>query len=95
MLTPDETDLFLGDVGAIVTVRDNGLISFATPAACHLSGWDASLVGMPWTAIIPHRLQGRHHAGFDRYVRTGESRLAGSTVRVPALRSDGAEQEID
>ncbi len=95
MLRPEDQGTFWASAGAIVTVGDDGLISFASPEACALLGWDDALIGQPLTTIIPERLKGAHRAGFDRYVRTGESRLQGSTVRVPARKRDGTEQDID
>lgn len=81
--------------GAMVVVDDAGLVTFASPAACRLLGWDGTLVGQPLTSIIPPRMHGRHRAGFSRYVGTGHSSLQGKTVRVPALRRDGRELDVD
>jgi PAS domain S-box-containing protein len=89
-----ETAIVSSSGGAIVAVGDDGRIAFASSEACSLLGWP-SLVGQPLTAIIPQRLQGAHHAGFGRYVKTGESRLQGKTVRVPARHRDGTEVELD
>ena len=88
-------DLFASTRGAIVAVGDNGAVEYASPAALDLLGWDASLIGRPLTSVIPDRLRPRHLEGFGRYVRTGESRLQGKTVRVPARRQDGTETDID
>jgi len=81
--------------GAVVAVDDDGTIGFATPDALALLGWDDSLIGKPLTTIIPDRLLPRHLVGFAAYVRTGKSRLQGSTVRVPARRRDGSEKQLD
>ena len=89
-----EVKLFDATGGALVAVDDDGRIRYATPEACHLLGWP-SLDGMPLTAIIPNRLRPSHQAGFGRYVKTGISNLQGKTVRVPALRQDKSEIDLD
>ncbi|MEA3203571.1 MAG: hypothetical protein QOI63_1246 [Thermoplasmata archaeon] len=95
MLRPAEIELLDMASDAVLSVEDNGLIAFASPAALELLGWDGTLVGRPLTAIIPERLQAQHLAGFGRYTQTGVSRLQGHTVRVPARRRDGSEREMD
>ncbi len=95
MIHPDEIRVLLETPGAILAVDNHGRISYATPQAAELLGWDASIVGQPLTAIIPPRLHPSHRAGFDRYVKTGQSNLQGRTVRVPARRRDGSEVSID
>jgi PAS domain S-box-containing protein len=95
MLRREETEAFAAFAGAVVAVGDDGLIQFASSGALQVLGWDASLVGRPLTTIIPERLQPEHRTGFDRYVRTGVSRLQGRTVRVPARTQAGPEREVD
>lgn len=90
-----EPDLLDTIEGALVAVSDDGLIAHANPEALEILGWDEGLIGQPLLTIIPARLRSRHHEGFLRYLTTGESRLQGGTVRVPALLGDGTEQMID
>jgi PAS domain S-box-containing protein len=94
-LPADEVELFRSVHDALVAVGDDDRVAYASPEALALLRWDASLVGQPLTAIIPPRLQDRHLEGFGRYTRTGESRLHGHTVRVPALCGDGQERDLD
>ena len=94
-LAEGEAALFKSVHDALVAVGDDDRIAFASPEALALLRWDGSLVGQPLTAIIPARLQARHLQGFGRYTRTGESRLHGQTVRVPALCGDGTERDLD
>jgi PAS domain S-box-containing protein len=89
-----EPELLDSIEGALVAVADDGLVAHANAAALDLLGYD-SLVGLPLLTIIPPRLRRRHKEGFLRYLSTGESRLQGSTVRVPALLGDGTEQMVD
>lgn len=95
MLRPDERALLDASEGAVLTVEDDGLIAHANAEAMVLLGWDPTLLGKPLATIIPARLRARHWVGFQRYVRSGESRLQGSTVRLPALRQNGSEVEVD
>lgn len=90
-----ELEILRGLNGAIVAVDDTGAITFATPAAQRVLGWGPELVGEPLVTIIPERLRARHLEGFARYSQTGQSRLMGHTVRVPARRKDGSERELD
>jgi PAS domain S-box-containing protein len=74
----------------------SGLFLYSNAAAERLLGWTArELVGKPLTTIMPPRLRDAHGAGFHRYLTTGESRIIGRPVRVPALRRDGAEIDIE
>jgi PAS domain S-box-containing protein len=90
-----EPSLLDGAPGAMVAVDDLGLIAHANDAALALLGWDRELIGLPLYCIIPERLRARHLTGFTRYLRSGESRLQGGTVRVPALLRSGDECMID
>lgn len=93
-MLPWERELISSLDGAMVAVDDAGIIRVANQRACDLLMSDG-LAGRRLTDIIPPRMQDAHKAGFARYVRTGESRLHGKTVRVPALRGDGVETELD
>ncbi|HUR24572.1 MAG TPA: PAS domain S-box protein [Candidatus Thermoplasmatota archaeon] len=94
-LPQDELELFRSARGAVVAVGTDDLIAYASTEALALLGWDEGLVGRPLTVIIPERLRARHREGFARYAKTGESRLHGKTVRVPALCKDGRERDLD
>jgi PAS domain S-box-containing protein len=39
--------------------------------------------------IIPERLRKRHGEGYEKSMRTGETRYGSSLLRVPALHKDG------
>lgn len=85
----------LGD--AIVIADDRAQIVYVNAAACGLLAADEQqLVGAPLSSIVPERLRAGHAEGFRRYVETGEAVLVGSRpVRLPALRADGSEVEVD
>lgn len=81
---------------AVIAADASHRIVYANLATGRLLGWEPSeLIGQPLTFIIPRRLQAEHREGFKRFVATGQSRLAGQAVRVPALRRDGQEVQVE
>jgi PAS domain S-box-containing protein len=71
-------------------------IGFVNLAASNLLGWRAEdLRGEPVTAIIPERLRAAHVAAFEAFVRSHQPRLFGTALRMAALRSDGAEIDVE
>jgi PAS domain S-box-containing protein len=93
----DSGALLAGLADAVVVADTGGAIVYVNPAAAQLLGVGTDkLVGRPLVDIIPERLRAAHLAGWERFMRTGVARLIGSgTVRLPALRDDGTEIEID
>ena len=81
---------------AVVAADDGNRIVYVNQAAERLLGWGAGeLIGRPLTTIQPVRLRATHTAAFERYMATGVGRLIGTPVRVPALRRDGGEVDIE
>ena len=81
---------------AVVAADEANRIVYVNPAAEALFGWAAEdLIGQPLTVIQPPRLRRAHTAAFSRYMDTGASKLLGRQVRVPALRRDGTEVEVE
>lgn len=92
----DESDVLASTAGAIVSADAAGRIQLMNRAAEALLGWSsADAEGKPLTILMPPRMRARHEAGIHRYVRTHESRLLGKPVRVPAMRRDGSEIDVD
>lgn len=76
----------------VVVADEANRIIAVSAAAADLLGWDADdLVGRRVTVIVPSRQREEHVTGFTRQVLTGQGRLIGRQVRVPALRRDGSE----
>ncbi|MFN2504448.1 MAG: PAS domain S-box protein, partial [Acidimicrobiales bacterium] len=97
-LSAVDSQQLLEGLGDAVVVADQGnRVVYLNASAERLLGWARQdLVGRPLLTIIPESLRSRHLAGFSRYLATGEARLLGSgPVRVPALRSDGTEVEVE
>ena len=81
---------------AIVVADDENHIVYANAATEELLGWGpGELEGQRLTAIIPQRLHEAHVAGYTRFLVTRQPRLLGQPVRVPALRHDGTEVDIE
>ncbi len=81
---------------AVVACDATGHFVYVNAAAERLLGWPASeLCGQALTVIIPARLHAVHQAGFNHYVATQRSKLIGQRIRVPALRRDGTEIDVE
>lgn len=93
----DSRTLLDGLVDAVVIADRSGTIRYANQATAKLLLTTlAELQDRPLTTIIPHRLRAHHTQGFARYVDSGEPRLIGGVpVRLPVLRADGSEIDID
>src|SRR5215469_5901007 len=81
---------------AVIAADEEGRITFVNAAGSRLLGWPAGeLEGQPLTVIMPPRMRAPHQAGLRRYVATHHSRIMGQPLRVPALRRDGTEVDIE
>ncbi|MGZ3456646.1 MAG: ATP-binding protein, partial [Polyangiales bacterium] len=82
-------------VDAVVAARGENIV-YVNAAAERMLGWPAGeLVGRPLTTIVPERLRAVHLAGIGRYRATHVSKLLGKPIRVPALRRDGGEVDVE
>lgn len=80
---------------AVLVVNQWMSISYANRAAQTLLT-TAQLEGRPLTDFIPERFRAAHSAGFARYVQSGIGSLVGGhPIRVPVLRPDGAEADVE
>ena len=80
---------------AVVVADDaNRIIDVTDTAATLLGRGRSDLAGERLVAIVPPRFRDAHLAGFTRYIATGQARLIGKAVAVPALRGDGSEIEV-
>lgn len=71
-------------------------IRHINPAAERLLGWTSSeLEGQPLTVLMPKRMHAQHSRGVRHFVDTGQPRIMGRAVRVPALHKDGRELDIE
>jgi PAS domain S-box-containing protein len=85
-----------GLADAILATDRGNRVVYANPSAHALLGWaPGTLVGQPLTALMPSRMRAAHEAGFARYLATGRTAIMGRPVRVPALRQDGVEIDVE
>ena len=81
---------------AVVVADMQSRIVYANASVERLLGWaPGALVGEHLHAIQPERLHEAHDAGFGRYASSGERRLFGTPVRLPARAADGTERDVE
>ena len=81
---------------AIVGMGSDGMITYWNAGAAVLLGWsEDDVIGQDITLIMPERHQSAHNAGLARHLRTGESRVVGKAVELPALHRDGHEIPVE
>jgi PAS domain S-box-containing protein len=81
---------------AFVCTDAQSQVIYWNRAAEQLFGWTAGeVLGKSLDVIIPNRHRKAHHAGMSHVRDTGQSRLSGKTVEVPAIRRDGSEFPIE
>lgn len=91
VLPASELARLRGLTAPTVVADDANRIIFVNAAAGELLGWaPEALVGQRLTVVISPELREAHLAGFSRLQVTGEARILGSTLHVPALRRDGS-----
>ncbi|MFN2565960.1 MAG: PAS domain S-box protein [Gemmatimonadaceae bacterium] len=78
---------------AIVAMDAEGRITEFNPAAERIFGYTREqAVGRNMAElIIPPRYRTAHEEGLKRYLATGEARILGKRVELPAVRADGTE----
>jgi PAS domain S-box-containing protein len=81
---------------AVIVANVQGKIVYINHATEALLGWTAEeLLNQPLTKIQPARMHELHSAGFTRFLATRRPKLIGIPTRVPALRRDGMEIDIE
>jgi PAS domain S-box-containing protein len=76
---------------AVLTIDHEGRVQEFNPAAEQLFGFsrEQTLGRRMSELIVPPELRAEHEQGFTRHMRTGESRILGRRIELPALRADG------
>jgi PAS domain S-box-containing protein len=75
---------------AIVAADPQGKVTLWNPAAERIFGFSREeALGQSLGLIIPERFRQRHWDGYDKVMRSGETRYGTQVLRVPALRKDG------
>ncbi|HTE60858.1 MAG TPA: PAS domain S-box protein [Solirubrobacteraceae bacterium] len=81
----------------IVTMDAAGRVVEVNQATERTFGYTASeMVGLDLAElIIPPDLRAPHRHGLERYVATGQARMVGHPVELPAMRADGSEFPVE
>ena len=81
----------------VITMDARGMVVEVNRAAERTFGYAAEeMVGRELAElIIPPRLREPHRRGVERSVATGEGRMVGHPVELPAMRSDGSEFMVE
>ena len=75
---------------AIIAADTDGKIRLWNPAAERMFGFTAEdALGHSLDLIIPERWRTRHWEGYQRVMRTGQTRYGTEVLRVPARHKDG------
>lgn len=81
---------------AIISIDSRSNVILWNPAAEYIFGYsDNEVMGNPLPLIIPERLRGEHEEGLRRFLRTGESRVIGTTYESTGVRKDGSEFPVE
>ncbi len=89
--------LLAGQSEAIIASDARGVIRFWNPGAERMFGYTAAeAIGRSLDVIIPEALRKRHWDGYERVMRTGQSRYgAGDVLAVPGQRKDGTRISLE
>jgi PAS domain S-box-containing protein len=80
---------------AIIAAGTDGKILLWNPAAERMFGFTVEeALGHSLDLIIPERFRNRHWEGYQRVMRTGQTRYGTEVLRVPALHKDGRSLSI-
>ena len=87
----------LNTVGdAIIGSDEHSVITHWNPSAEKLLGWSAErAIGAHLHLIIPDQHRAGHLAGMRHHLLTGETRVVGRPVELPALHADGHEISVE
>ncbi len=78
---------------SIVSMNADGIVTEFNRAAVEAFGYaPEEALGKPLgDLIVPQSLRTAHRAGLQRYLATGEQRVIGKRLELPAMRKDGSE----
>jgi PAS domain S-box-containing protein len=81
----------------VISIAADGRIIEFNPAAVRTFGFSREeVLGRELAVVlVPARLRDRHREALRRTVQTGEARILGTRVEMPALRADGTELTVE
>jgi PAS domain S-box-containing protein len=81
---------------AVIGARGDSVITHWNQGAERLLGYSAAqAIGQPLRLIIPERMRDAHERGMTRHMATGEARVIGQAVEMPAVHSGGYEVPVE
>jgi PAS domain S-box-containing protein len=81
---------------AIVVSDPNGVIALWNGGAERVFGYPAAeALGQSLDLIIPDKQRGRHWAGYDAAMATGETKYGDALLQVPATHRDGRRLSLE
>ena len=82
---------------AVILIDRSGQVTYWNPAAERMFGYTGTeMIGQNLHDLIaPGRYLDRHHAGFARFVESGEGSLIGRTTALQAMRRSGEEFPVE
>lgn len=83
-------------VDGIITIDERGVVNSINPSAQKLVGYtSAEVVGQNVTMLMPEPYDSEHDFYLNNYLKTGITRIMGSTREVPVLCKDGRTIPVD
>jgi len=83
-------------IDGIITIDEKGIIQSLNPAAQKIFGYEADeTIGQNVTLLMPESYRNNHGTYFENYMKTGKSKIIGSSREVEGLRKDGTAFPID
>jgi PAS domain S-box-containing protein len=91
-----DADQLIDAIGDAIVISDaRGAIILWNPAAERMFGFtQEEALGQSLDIIIPERLRGRHWAGYEKTMATGQTRYGHDVLRVPAIDKAGRSMSI-
>ncbi len=81
---------------AVIGANEAGLITHWNRGAEQLLGYsETDALGQPLSMIVPEGFRESHRRGFEHHLLTGETRVVGQPVELPALHADGHEIPVE
>jgi PAS domain S-box-containing protein len=84
-------------IDAVIAMDGAGRVTGWNRRATAIFGWDEKeALGQPLAELlIPERLRAEHHAGLDRFLKTGVARVLARRIELPALHRSGREFPVE
>lgn len=80
----------------IISIDEASTIISVNPGVERIFGYaKEEMVGKSLTALMPENMRAAHHAGIQRYLRTGKRNIPWKGVELPGLHKDGHELPLE